>query len=105
MDEIKINLSEKEMPRQWYNLNADLPLTLPPLGPDGNPVTPDKLMAVFPMNLIEQEVSQERWINIPEGILKILVRTGKLEKYSLPDSELKKSIKAIDNLPKAEAKK
>jgi tryptophan synthase beta chain len=72
---IKTVLSENEIPKQWYNLAADLPSPLqPPLGPDGNPVTPEMLAPVFPMNLIEQEVSQERWIDIPEGILNILYK-------------------------------
>ena len=72
---IKVLLNEDEIPRQWYNLAADLPTPLqPPLGPDGNPITPEMLAPVFPMNLIEQEVSQERWIDIPEGILEILYR-------------------------------
>ncbi len=72
---VKVFLSEKEMPRQWYNLAADLPTPLqPPLGPDGKPISPDMLAPVFPMNLIEQEVSQERWIDIPEGILELLYR-------------------------------
>ncbi|MBN1766629.1 MAG: TrpB-like pyridoxal phosphate-dependent enzyme [Sedimentisphaerales bacterium] len=72
---VKIFLAEKDIPRQWYNLAADLPTPLqPPLGPDGNPVTPDMLAPVFPMNLIEQEVSQDRWIDIPEEILDILYR-------------------------------
>ena len=71
----KIFLSEKDMPRQWYNLAADLPGQMnPPLGPDGNPVTPDMLAPVFPMNLVEQEVSTKRWIDIPEGILELLFR-------------------------------
>ncbi len=70
MDQTKIFLSENDMPRQWYNLAADLPTPmLPPLGPDGNPISPDMLAPVFPMNLIEQEVSTERWIDIPEEIL------------------------------------
>ncbi len=69
----KIYLDESEMPKQWYNLAPDLPSPLnPPLGPDGKPVTPEMLAPVFPMNLIEQEVSQERWIDIPEEILKML---------------------------------
>ena len=73
MEPTKILLEEKEMPRQWYNLAADLPsLPPPPLGPDGKPVTPDQLAPVFPMNLIEQEVSPDRWIDIPEDVLKIL---------------------------------
>jgi tryptophan synthase beta chain len=72
---VRMLLNEDEIPRQWYNLAADLPTPLqPPLGPDGNPITPDMLAPVFPMNLIEQEVSQERWIDIPEGILDILYR-------------------------------
>jgi tryptophan synthase beta chain len=71
----KIFLEESEMPKQWYNLAPDLPHPLnPPLGPDGNPITPEMLAPVFPMNLIEQEVSQERWIDIPEGIRELLVR-------------------------------
>ncbi|MEJ2506785.1 MAG: TrpB-like pyridoxal phosphate-dependent enzyme [Ignavibacteriaceae bacterium] len=71
----RIILTEDEIPRQWYNLAADLPSPMqPPLGPDGNPVSPDMLAPVFPMNLIEQEVSQERWIDIPEEVLEILYR-------------------------------
>jgi len=73
--EQKIYLKESDIPRQWYNLAADLPTPmLPPLGPDGNPISPDMLAPVFPMNLIEQEVSSERWIDIPEEILDILYR-------------------------------
>jgi len=72
---VKVMLEESEIPRQWYNLAADLPTPLqPPLGPDGKPVTPEALSAVFPMNLIEQEVSTQRWIDIPEEILAILYR-------------------------------
>ncbi|WP_257310249.1 TrpB-like pyridoxal phosphate-dependent enzyme [Geothrix fuzhouensis] len=68
-------LADQEIPRQWYNLAADLPhAPLPPLGPDGNPVNPEALAAVFPMNLIEQEMSQERWITIPDEVLEILLR-------------------------------
>ncbi len=73
--EIKIQLKESDIPRQWYNLPADLPTPmLPPLGPDGKPIGPEMLAPVFPMNLIEQEVSQDRWIDIPEEILGILYR-------------------------------
>ncbi|MHA7111458.1 TrpB-like pyridoxal phosphate-dependent enzyme [Sunxiuqinia elliptica] len=71
----KIYLDDSEMPKQWYNLAPDLPSPLnPPLGPDGNPISPDQLAAVFPMNLIEQEMSQDRWIDIPEEIREHLVR-------------------------------
>lgn len=69
----KIYLEESEMPKQWYNIAPDLPTPLnPPLGPDGKPVSPEALAAVFPMNLIEQEVSMQRWIDIPEEVRQIL---------------------------------
>jgi tryptophan synthase beta chain len=72
---IKVLLTEDEIPRQWYNLAPDLPTPLqPPLGPDGKPVSPAALAKVFPMNLLEQEMSPERWITIPEEILEILYR-------------------------------
>ena len=73
--EHKILLRESDIPKQWYNIAADLPTPLlPPLGPDGKPISPDMLAPVFPMNLIEQEVSSQRWIDIPEEILDILYR-------------------------------
>ena len=83
----KILLTEDEMPRQWYNVLSDIKMN-PPLGPDGKPVNPEALAPVFPMNLIEQEVSSERWIDIPEEVLKVysiwrpspLVRALSLEK-------------------------
>jgi tryptophan synthase beta chain len=72
---MRVVLEEKEMPRQWYNLNADFksPM-LPPLGPDGKPVTVEMMSAIFPMNLLEQEMSTERFIDIPEPVLEILHR-------------------------------
>ncbi|MCY2925067.1 MAG: TrpB-like pyridoxal phosphate-dependent enzyme [Planctomycetota bacterium] len=73
MEQIKIVLDESEIPRQWYNLAADLPSPLqPPLGPDGKPINPEALRPVFPDNLIEQEISTKRWIDIPEEVLQIL---------------------------------
>ena len=69
-EQIKVMLTEDEMPRQWYNIQADMPHPMPPpVGPDGNPIGPEQLAPVFPMNLIEQEVSSERWTDIPEEIL------------------------------------
>lgn len=70
---VKILLSESEMPRRWYNLAADLP-TPPPLGPDGKPVTPEMMAAIFPMGILEQEMSPERYIDIPEPVLEILAK-------------------------------
>ncbi len=73
MMSVKVLLNEDEIPRQWYNLAADLPNPpQPPLGPGGKPISPDMLAPVFPMNIVEQEVSTERWINIPEEVLGIL---------------------------------
>ena len=71
MEQIKVLLNDDEIPRQWYNIQADLPKPLrPPLHPGtGKPIGPEDLAPVFPMNLIEQEVSQERWIDIPEPVL------------------------------------
>ncbi len=71
MEELKVVLEDKEIPRQWYNIQADLPTPMsPPLHPGtGKPVGPDDLAPIFPMNLIEQEVSRERWIDIPEAVL------------------------------------
>lgn len=73
MRETKIILSEREMPRKWYNIMADMPnLPKPPLHPATlKPVGPDDLSAIFPMALIEQEVTTERWIDIPEEVLDI----------------------------------
>ncbi|MGE5238015.1 MAG: TrpB-like pyridoxal phosphate-dependent enzyme [Chloroflexota bacterium] len=75
MQQRKIVLAESEMPRQWYNIQADLPHPLPPpLNPaTGQPITPDMLAPVFPMNLIEQEVSTERWIDIPDEVIERLL--------------------------------
>ncbi|HOO57632.1 MAG TPA: TrpB-like pyridoxal phosphate-dependent enzyme [bacterium] len=73
MAQRKYVLAEKEIPTKWYNIQADLPKPLdPPLNPETKePVGPDALTPIFPMSLIEQEVSQERWIDIPEEILDI----------------------------------
>ncbi|MEJ2154292.1 MAG: TrpB-like pyridoxal phosphate-dependent enzyme [Desulfobacteraceae bacterium] len=83
----QILLPANEIPRQWYNILADIKMN-PPLGPDGNPVGPDDLAPVFPMNIIEQEVSTDRWIDIPEPVLDVLsiwrpaplIRADRLEK-------------------------
>lgn len=69
----KILLKEEDMPTHWYNVMADMPNPpAPPLGPDGKPVGPEALAAIFPPALIEQEMSAERWIPIPEDIRDVL---------------------------------
>lgn len=86
----KIVLQEHEMPTQWYNIQADMPnAMLPPLHPGtGEPIGPGDLAPLFPMALIEQEVSSERYIDIPDEVQDIykiwrpspLVRATRFEK-------------------------
>jgi tryptophan synthase beta chain len=73
MRETKVVLPDREIPKQWYNIMADMPnLPKPPLHPGTKqPVGPQDLSAIFPMALIEQEVSTQRWIDIPEEVLDI----------------------------------
>jgi tryptophan synthase beta chain len=90
MDEIKILLSEKDIPEKWYNIQADLSKPLPPyLHPVTlKPMGPGDLAPLFPMELIKQEVSTERWIEIPEEVREVykqwrpspLFRAKRLEK-------------------------
>jgi len=70
MVDTKIFLSEQDIPRQWYNIIADLPKPLlPVLHPGtGQPIGPADLAPLFPMELIKQEVCQDRWIDIPDEI-------------------------------------
>lgn len=72
MTQTKILLDESEIPTHWYNVVADMPNPpAPVLGPDGQPIGPEALAAIFPMALIEQEVSAQRWIEIPEEVRRI----------------------------------
>jgi tryptophan synthase beta chain len=70
----KYVLDEADLPTQWYNIQADLQTPVPPvLHPGtGQPIGPQDLAPLFPMALIAQEVSQERWIDIPEEVRDIL---------------------------------
>lgn len=87
----KINLEVNEMPRSWYNILADLPEPMAmPLHPGTKePVKPEDLAAIFPMELIRQEMSPERYIEIPDEVLDVyslsrptpLIRAYRLEKY------------------------
>src|SRR5262250_2995073 len=86
----KYLLSEKDLPTKWYNIQADFKSPAPPvLHPGtGQPIGPQDLAPLFPMELIKQEVSQERWIEIPEPVREIyrlwrptpLYRAHRLEK-------------------------
>jgi len=90
MTDNRILLSERELPKSWYNVAPDLPTPLaPPLNPaTAQPVSPADLAVIFPMALLEQEMSTARTIPIPEPVLDILrlwrptplVRARRLEK-------------------------
>ncbi|MBT3215636.1 MAG: TrpB-like pyridoxal phosphate-dependent enzyme [Deltaproteobacteria bacterium] len=69
-DTIKYLLPETEIPKDWYNIIADLPEPPPPVLHPGThePVGPDDLAPLFPMSLIMQEVSGERYLEIPEPV-------------------------------------
>lgn len=69
-DQTKILLEEHEIPKAWYNIMADMPNLPPPgLNPQTKePLKPRDLEAIFPPALIEQEMTQERWIQIPDEV-------------------------------------
>ncbi len=85
----KVNLDR--IPKRWFNIVPYLPTPLePPLDPETKePVSPDRLLAIFPEPLVEQEVSDKEWIDIPEEVLDVysiwrptpLVRAKRLEEY------------------------
>jgi tryptophan synthase beta chain len=69
-EQTKFTLDESKIPEAWYNVNADFPVPPAPVLHPGTlePVTPDFLGVLFPMSLIMQEISGERWIEIPEPV-------------------------------------
>ena len=89
MTDTKILLPESQIPTHWYNVIPDLPGAPPPVMHPGTlqPVRPEDLLPIFPMPLIEQEVSTERWVKIPEPVREVyrlwrpspLVRARRLE--------------------------
>ena len=89
-DHIRFQLSENDIPKFWYNINADMPVPpAPVLNPQTlEPVTPDFLSVLFPMSIIQQEVSTERYIEIPEEVREVyklwrptpVLRARRLEK-------------------------
>lgn len=89
-DQIRFDLSQNDLPRFWYNINGDSPVAPNPVLHPGTlePVTPDFLSVLFPMDLIMQEISSERFIEIPQEVLDIyklwrptpLMRAARLEK-------------------------
>ena len=91
MNDDIINLPQRDIPQAWYNVAADLPGSLPPpRNPaNGEPLDPSALSRIFPQKLIEQEVSAQRWIDVPSEVLEIytlwrptpLVRARALEEH------------------------
>jgi tryptophan synthase beta chain len=89
-NQTRFQLNESDLPKFWYNINADSPVPPTPVLHPGTlePVTPDFLSVLFPMDLILQEISTERYIEIPEEVLEIyrlyrptpLLRARRLEK-------------------------
>lgn len=89
-DQTRFTLSQADLPKFWYNVNADNPVPPAPVLHPGTlePVTPDFLSVLFPMDLILQEISTERYIEIPEEVREIyklwrptpLIRAARLEK-------------------------
>lgn len=89
-DQIRFTLTEKDLPKRWYNINADMPVPPQPVLHPGTmePVTPDFLSVLFPMELILQEISTDRYIDIPEEVREVyklyrptpLLRAVRLEK-------------------------
>src|SRR5437867_4934067 len=73
MTQHKFLLDESRLPKAWYNINPDMPVPPAPVLHPGTrePVTPDFLAVLFPMGLIAQEVSAERWIEIPEPVREV----------------------------------
>ena len=88
-DKYKYVLDESKLPKAWYNIAADMPVPPTPVLHPGTkePVTPDFLSVLFPMSIIMQEISQERYIEIPEPVREVyklwrptpLIRARRLE--------------------------
>ncbi len=73
MQTTKIYLPEADMPTHWYNIIADMPNPPDPyVGPDGKPVPPEAMLAIFPESILQQEMSTERWIPIPQPVREAL---------------------------------
>ncbi|MFA6078446.1 MAG: TrpB-like pyridoxal phosphate-dependent enzyme [Candidatus Omnitrophota bacterium] len=98
MDNERVILPIKDIPKKWYNVAPDMPdPTPPPLNPVTNkPLGPKDLAPIFPMSLIMQEMSQDRWIDIPDEVLEIykiwrptpLQRAVRLEKALKTNSRI-----------------
>ncbi|HIP88691.1 MAG TPA: TrpB-like pyridoxal phosphate-dependent enzyme [Thermococcus paralvinellae] len=79
MERVKAVLKPEEMPKKWYNILPDLPEPLaPPLDPETDePISPEKLKRIFAEELVKQEMSKERFVEIPEEILEMYAKVGR----------------------------
>ncbi|MBM4237159.1 MAG: TrpB-like pyridoxal phosphate-dependent enzyme [Euryarchaeota archaeon] len=79
VNDMRVQLDIEDIPSRWYNIAADLPEPLPPpLNPGTRePIGPEDLKAIFPMNLIAQEVSQDRYIDIPQEVRDAYILLGR----------------------------
>ncbi|ALM74172.1 TrpB-like pyridoxal phosphate-dependent enzyme [Thermococcus barophilus] len=79
MEKVKAVLKPEEMPKKWYNILPDLPEPLaPPLDPETDkPINPEKLKRIFAEELVKQEMSSKRFIEIPEEILEVYIKIGR----------------------------
>ncbi|AHF79647.1 TrpB-like pyridoxal phosphate-dependent enzyme [Thermococcus paralvinellae] len=79
MEKVKAVLKPEEMPKKWYNILPDLPEPLaPPLDPETDePINPEKLKRIFAEELVKQEISSKRFIEIPEEILEMYAKIGR----------------------------
>jgi len=93
MSSKRVLLSESDLPKAWYNLQADFPEPLPPVLHPGTkkPIGPEDLAPIFAMELIKQEVTQERWVEIPDEVRRVLSiwRPSPLTRATNLEKELK----------------
>ena len=108
MEVRKVLLTEDEMPRQWYNILADIKMN-PPLGPDGKPVTPDALACIIEEAQKAKEEGKEKVILANwsgHGLIDLVAYdkyfAGELQNFALTDEELSASQKVFENFPKPE---
>src|SRR5947209_18725498 len=98
VNDVKFILNEHQIPHQWYNILADAPFAATPAFHPGTtePIGPQDLAAIFPMEIIKQEVSTERYIDIPEEVRDIyrlyrptpLYRARRLERHPDPPAHM-----------------
>ena len=97
LEQTRFTLSQNDLPKFWYNINADSPVKPAPVLHPGTkePVTPDFLSVLFPMELILQEISTERFIQIPEEVQEITRQNYALGKRYYSFSVLERHLQLL----------